>query len=51
MKYLIAYLIIIVVGVISITLIASHKHNEDCKWIAPLKTNYVMCSDGKVREK
>lgn len=28
-----------------------HKHNQGCKWIAPLKVNYVMCSDGKVREK
>lgn len=28
-----------------------HKHNDNCKWVAPLKTNYVLCEDGKVREK
>jgi len=44
------------IGVVSIILIGGfvfmqHKHNENCKWIAPLKTNYVLCDDGKVREK
>lgn len=51
MKYLIIG--IIIVGSIFVFIAATipHQHNDDCKWIAPLKTNYVMCNDGKVREK
>lgn len=51
MKYLIIGTVLVSAVIILLAITLSHRHNEDCKWIAPLKTNYVMCSDGKVREK
>lgn len=51
MKYLVIGTVLVGVVLIFIAITIPHQHNEDCKWIAPLKTNYVMCSDGKVREK
>lgn len=50
MKTLIIILGIVVIGLV-IFVATQHRHNANCKWIAPLRTEYVMCSDGKVRHK
>ena len=50
MKILFAIVLIGLV-VTGIAFATQHRHNENCKWIAPLRTEYVMCSDGKVRHK
>lgn len=51
MRFIIIGTILISGIVLWVVLTIPHQHNEDCQWIAPLKTNYVMCYDGKVREK
>lgn len=44
-------IVLVILGVGLVVSGVQHHHNEDCKWIAPLQTQYVMCSDGKVRLK
>lgn len=51
MKILIIAAVVVVAAGGVIVLATQHRHNENCKWIAPLRTEYVMCSDGKVRHK
>lgn len=51
MKFLIIGIALVGIVMVLLAVTIPHQHNDDCKWIAPLKTNYVMCSDGKVREK
>lgn len=46
-----AGVVIIIFGIGIVVAGTQHKHNEGCKWIAPLQVQYVMCSDGKVRLK
>lgn len=50
MKFLIFSTALLVL-ILTLVVVVPHRHNENCKWIAPLKVNYVLCSDGKVREK
>lgn len=43
--------IVVILVVIGGYAIMQHIHSQKCKWIAPLKVNYVMCDDGEVRER
>lgn len=48
---IVAGIVIVIFGVGLVVEGTRHHHNQDCKWIAPLQTQYVMCNDGKVRHK
>lgn len=46
--------LILIAGILTaliVTVFIVRKNDEECHWVAPLKTDYVLCNDGKVREK
>lgn len=47
--------LILIAGVLVVVLVATvfiiNQRTDECHWVAPLKTDYVLCNDGKVREK
>lgn len=44
-------LIFTALAILMVILITIQQRREECKWVAPLKTEYVLCDDNTVRSR